>query len=281
MTDPSSPTQCVTIAPGAASTAAASAGSSATLPTPPPAEAPATPCATPAARDGRPPPCPARGGGRGQVWDRAIAPERVHHIHVAGRGSTLRKLLPAASRARSAAGTCCICMTTTTPPTMLGARPGPNGDPADVSGCGPGDRSRTAGLAPSTRCSRRSGARDPPAELRPRPGAPAGNGLRSPAILFLGRLSARKGVPDLLAALARPAMASLAWSAVLAGDGPVEEFRAEAAALGLSGRVTMPGWLGEDESDASARRLTSWFCRRRRRVWPWRWSRGSRTASPS
>ena len=27
------------------------------------------------------------------VWDRAIAPERVHHIHVAGRGSTLRKLL--------------------------------------------------------------------------------------------------------------------------------------------------------------------------------------------
>ena len=34
------------------------------------------------------------------VWDRAIAPERVHHIHVAGRGSTLRKLLLCRARAR-------------------------------------------------------------------------------------------------------------------------------------------------------------------------------------
>jgi glycosyltransferase involved in cell wall biosynthesis len=64
-------------------------------------------------------------------------------------------------------------------------------------------------------------------------------------IVFLGYLSARKGVPELLEALASPTLAALPWRATLAGGGPVDEFRARAAALGLAGRVIFPGWIDQ------------------------------------
>jgi glycosyltransferase involved in cell wall biosynthesis len=69
-------------------------------------------------------------------------------------------------------------------------------------------------------------------------------------LVFLGYLSARKGVPELLEALASPTLAAPLWRATLAGGGPVEEFRANAAALGLSNRVVFPGWI--DQPAASA-----------------------------
>jgi len=69
-------------------------------------------------------------------------------------------------------------------------------------------------------------------------------------IVFLGYLSARKGAPELIDALASPALAALSWRATLAGGGPVAEFRARAAALGLAGRVDFPGWI--DQPAASA-----------------------------
>lgn len=66
------------------------------------------------------------------------------------------------------------------------------------------------------------------------------------ALLFLGQVGPRKGVPDLVAALARlPGTA--AWRAVIAGDGAVDETRAEVARLGLADRVTLPGWVGPAE----------------------------------
>jgi glycosyltransferase involved in cell wall biosynthesis len=64
-------------------------------------------------------------------------------------------------------------------------------------------------------------------------------------LLFLGRLSARKGVPELLQALASPSMTSLHWRATLAGDGPLDEFRKSAHDLGILSRVRIPGWLDE------------------------------------
>jgi glycosyltransferase involved in cell wall biosynthesis len=65
-------------------------------------------------------------------------------------------------------------------------------------------------------------------------------------IVFLGQLGERKGVPDLLAALQSPRLLSRSWTATLAGDGPVEEFRTAVAKAGLQDRVTLPGWVDRD-----------------------------------
>ena len=66
-------------------------------------------------------------------------------------------------------------------------------------------------------------------------------------ILFLGQLSRRKGVHDLLEALDRPALRRLAWTATLAGGGPHNEsFAAQAAATGVAARITLPGWLDRE-----------------------------------
>jgi glycosyltransferase involved in cell wall biosynthesis len=69
-------------------------------------------------------------------------------------------------------------------------------------------------------------------------------------ILFLGRLGERKGVPVLIEALGRLAVSGLDWRAVIAGDGDAVPYRAEVERLGLSARVTFPGWLGEAETHA-------------------------------
>jgi glycosyltransferase involved in cell wall biosynthesis len=63
--------------------------------------------------------------------------------------------------------------------------------------------------------------------------------------LFLGYLSARKGVPELLQALASPELAARQWRAVIAGGGPVDEFRSMAENLGIADRVQLPGWVDE------------------------------------
>jgi glycosyltransferase involved in cell wall biosynthesis len=68
-------------------------------------------------------------------------------------------------------------------------------------------------------------------------------------LLFLGHLSTRKGVPDLLVALASPAVKHLRWQATLAGGGPIDEYRNLAKDLGILDSVCFPGWL--DEARAS------------------------------
>ena len=75
---------------------------------------------------------------------------------------------------------------------------------------------------------------------------PSGGPVR---ILFLGDPSRRKGVHDLLAAFARPELRERDdWRAVLAGGGgELEGFRAEVARLGLADRVELPGWLGRGQ----------------------------------
>ncbi len=77
-----------------------------------------------------------------------------------------------------------------------------------------------------------------------------------PLLLFLGRLGDRKGVPELLAALATDELRRRPWRAVLAGDGEVGRFRACVDQLGLNGRVEIRGWQSRQEASELLRRAS-------------------------
>lgn len=67
-------------------------------------------------------------------------------------------------------------------------------------------------------------------------------------ITFLGQLGHRKGVPQLVSALAA-LPPELSWRAVLGGDGDVEGTRDLVRELGLANRVEVPGWVGPAKVD--------------------------------
>jgi glycosyltransferase involved in cell wall biosynthesis len=73
------------------------------------------------------------------------------------------------------------------------------------------------------------------------------------AVLFLGHLSARKGVPELLAALASPTLAGEPWRATIAGGGPVAQFQEEARQAGLGDRAAFPGWMDQASVEAACK----------------------------
>ena len=82
----------------------------------------------------------------------------------------------------------------------------------------------------------------------PRPQQAAQRGLPDrPNLLFLGRLCARKGLPELIAALGTPSLRARHWRAVIAGDGDPAPFRAMIGWHRLANRVDMPGWLGRED----------------------------------
>ncbi|MDP3759597.1 MAG: glycosyltransferase family 4 protein [Ramlibacter sp.] len=66
-------------------------------------------------------------------------------------------------------------------------------------------------------------------------------------VLFLGNLSERKGVSDLLQALARPGFDAARLEVVLAGGGDVAGYQAKAAGLGLGGIVRFEGWCDQQK----------------------------------
>ncbi len=62
-------------------------------------------------------------------------------------------------------------------------------------------------------------------------------------LLFLGRLGVRKGVPDLISAVARLVPQFPQLRLILAGDGEVEAARLQAQQLGIAAQVELPGWI--------------------------------------
>lgn len=189
------------------------------------------------------------------IRDRLTTPERIHHLHIAGRGSTLRKLVLA--RVAQALGSRWLlhlhdydyASDFASRPKwlqqqirkMFMAAP-------QVVVLGQRDRTlltEVLGVAPERISVLPNAVPDPGPQLR------QARGLVT--ILFLGRLSARKGVPELLGALATPTLRGLPWKAVLAGDGPLEDYRHQAVQGGTANRVSLPGWLGAAQISALCR----------------------------
>jgi glycosyltransferase involved in cell wall biosynthesis len=95
----------------------------------------------------------------------------------------------------------------------------------------------TLGVAPHAVTVLRNGV---PATMVPRVARPAGQPFR---LLFLGNLLQRKGIADLLHALAAAQGAPVTLT--VAGGGPVETYRQMADGLGIGGRVHFTGWVDQ------------------------------------
>lgn len=83
-----------------------------------------------------------------------------------------------------------------------------------------------------------------PEPARPREPAAPGAPRR---VLFLGNLSERKGVCDLLHALALLALRPASLEVTLAGGGDVAAYQAKARQLGLDGFVHFAGWVDQQQ----------------------------------
>jgi len=66
-------------------------------------------------------------------------------------------------------------------------------------------------------------------------------------VLFVGNLSERKGVSDLLHALAQPALAGVPLELTLVGGGDIAGYAAKAERLRVAGKVHFHGWADQQE----------------------------------
>ena len=66
-------------------------------------------------------------------------------------------------------------------------------------------------------------------------------------LVFAGQLGSRKGVDVLLDSLAMLDADTPNWRATLAGGGDAGPFQRQAEAAGIAHKVTLPGWLGEED----------------------------------
>lgn len=69
-------------------------------------------------------------------------------------------------------------------------------------------------------------------------------------ILFLGNLLERKGISDLLHALASLPPGTTAWTASIAGGGDIPRYQELARALGIEDRTSFLGWVDQPTSRA-------------------------------
>jgi glycosyltransferase involved in cell wall biosynthesis len=83
-----------------------------------------------------------------------------------------------------------------------------------------------------------------PDPVEPRRTAEPGDVRR---VLFLGNLTERKGVSDLLHALARPGLPTGGLEVILAGGGDLPAFQAKARALRIDSFVRFEGWCDQQQ----------------------------------
>jgi glycosyltransferase involved in cell wall biosynthesis len=186
------------------------------------------------------------------LTDRARLPARIHQLHVAGRGSTARKLILARTM-RTLGCTHILHLHDYDYAQDYLRRPAwqrreirtmfAGADHVIV--LGEGDRITVRDMLGVD-----TGRVSVLHNSVPDPGEPAFHAGSPPRIVFLGTLGQRKGVPELLQAFRDPRMQRLDWTAVLAGDGPVDDYRKQAADGGLGDRVHIPGWLSRAQTDA-------------------------------
>lgn len=93
-------------------------------------------------------------------------------------------------------------------------------------------------------------------QVPPQAGTAVENGAR---ILFLGRADQRKGIFELLEAVARLRDAFPAIELAIAGDGQLDEVARVAAELGIGSRVQLLGWIDADQRAAELARAAV-FC---------------------
>ena len=190
-----------------------------------------------------------------QLVQAGLTTRPLIYIHIAGRGSTLRKaILTAVARVFRLRIVLHLhdfdykAFLSTLPASALGLIGWVFRSASAVVVLGQADRqtvTQVLGVSPSAVVVVANCVPAPTIEapVRP-PGGPV-------QFLFLGDPSRRKGVHDLLAAFSHPSLSGEGvppWRAVIAGGGAeVDGFREAVAALGLGDRVSLPGWVGRDE----------------------------------
>jgi glycosyltransferase involved in cell wall biosynthesis len=92
-----------------------------------------------------------------------------------------------------------------------------------------------------------NGVPDPVCTAMDSIGAIKTNG-RDCQLLALGELGSRKGTPEILTALASSVLRPRPWFAILAGNGPVADYRLEIERLGLTDRINLPGWVESEQA---------------------------------
>ena len=86
-----------------------------------------------------------------------------------------------------------------------------------------------------------------PEPVEPRRPLMAHPAQRVQRVLFVGNLSERKGVTDLLQALARPGFNATMLELTFAGGGDVVQYQKKAAELGVDGLVRFIGWANQSQ----------------------------------